>query len=265
MPDTGQVISSVDGDIHITGTASGAALDVVYSGFGDGSLVATGLGTVFLSALGTGDAHGLSIGSTGSAFDYYGPLSEGQLSTGSNLVFTGLGVTKTTGGDSSWTISAPKSVVYTGSAGIDATSGRLDLVIAPATGAIVLGSGTFRSNGGTSPWWRSNPGGLVSSSLPATGATGNSVYVDGIASAATIDAGGGNVWMMGAGAAATTSGNVGISLLSGGSVQTGGAGSITLAGQGGGSGASGSNTGRSSPGRPCVDRQRRHRGDRQRR
>ena len=69
----GQAITSVDGDITITGSASGAALDTVYSGFGDGSLVATGAGTVSLRALGSGDANGLSIGSTGTALDYYGP------------------------------------------------------------------------------------------------------------------------------------------------------------------------------------------------
>ena len=54
-------------------------------------------------------------------------------------------------------------------------------MIAPPAGAVVLGSGVFRSNGGNITLaGGSNPGGPVNGSLPATGATGNSVYVNGI-------------------------------------------------------------------------------------
>src|SRR6185437_10806190 len=226
-----QSISSVDGDIRITGTGSGA-LDVAYSGYSENSLQATGLGTVALTALGGGDANGLSIGTTGSALDYYGAALNGwQLSTATNLVFSGLGVTKTTGGDSTWTLKAPRGIVFTGSAGITSTSGKLDLVFdadsgAAQSGYVSLAGGTFASNGGNI-----TIGGGVD---PATGfAWGNSASPIGVKmSGTTLDAGGGDIAVHGHGWSAP-GGSHGIYTESGTTIQTTGNGAITLVGRGG--------------------------------
>jgi hypothetical protein len=242
----GQVISSVDGNIGITGTASGSALDTVYSGFGESSLTTTGGGTVSLRALGSGDANGLSIGTTGTALDYYGSaLNQWQLSTASNLVFTGSASPRPRAATAAGRSARRRASSSPAAAGVDVTSGKLDLVIAPQAGAVVLGTGSLPQQRRQHRPGRAAaiPAASSTARCPATGATGNSVYVNGIDSAATIDAGGGNVWMMGTGAAATSAGNVGIALQSGGSVQTAGAGAITLVGNGGGSGASNSNVG----------------------
>ncbi|MGZ5206744.1 MAG: beta strand repeat-containing protein, partial [Caldimonas sp.] len=227
-----QVISSADGNVSITGTASGAALDTVYSGFGESSLAATGQGTVSLRALGTGDANGLSIGTTGTALDYYGPaLTQWQLQTASNLVFTGLGVTKTTGGDSTWTISAPKSVVFSGAAGVNASSGKLNLTFnadsnADQSGYVSLASGTFNTNGGNIV--------LGGGADPASGfAWGNSADPVGIRLiGTTLNAGGGDIAMHGHGWS-NPAGSHGIYTQGGTTIQTTGNGAIALVGIGG--------------------------------
>ena len=174
---------------------------MTWNGFDESTLRATGSGTVRLIGLGTSDFNGVTLGATVTPFDYYGPaLNQWQVSTASNLVYTRAGIAKTTGGDSTWTITAPKSVEFNGTAGINVTSGKLNVVIAPATGAVLLGTGTFRTNGGNLVLGGgSNPGGLVDAALPATGAHGTSAAFAGVGSFADIDAGGGNVWMMGTG------------------------------------------------------------------
>jgi filamentous hemagglutinin family protein len=238
------VITTVNGNITLTGTGSSSAYDVVYSGLNESALRASGTGTVALRALGTADANGLSIGTTGTALDFYGSaLNTWQLQTASNLAFTGLGVSKTTGGNASWTLTAPGSVVFTGNAGINVTSGKLDIVFDPVAGAVNLGTGNFRSNGGNIVIaGGTNPGGLVNAALPATGAHGTSAYPYGVALlGGTIDAQGGNVSIMGTGAALASDQNYGI--YTQGTVQTSGAGGITMNGYGGGTGASGTNGG----------------------
>ena len=246
-------VTAVDGDITLTGTGAGTgantlSADVVWSVVDESALRASGGGSVRLIGLGTSDYNGVTLGTTGSPFDYYGPaLNAWQVSTASNLVYTGLGIAKTTGGDSTWTVTAPKSVEFNGSADINATSGKLNVVIAPATGAVLLGSGTFRTNGGDlTIAGGSNPAGLVDALLAPTGARGTSTYVSGIGSSADIDAGGGNVWMMGSGYGGANDFNYGINIgntFGTANVVTSGAGNITLTGFGGGSGASSDNVG----------------------
>ncbi|HEY2561955.1 MAG TPA: YDG domain-containing protein [Caldimonas sp.] len=227
-----QSISSVDGNIQITGTGAATALDVAYSGYAESSLQASGLGNVALTALGSGDANGLSIGTTGSAFDYYGPaLNRWQLSTASNLVFSGLGVTKTTGGDGTLTLSAAKGISFTGIAGINASSGKLDLIFdadrnSAQNGYVSLASGTFNSNGGNI---------LISGGTdPTTGyAWGDSASAIGIKlNGTTLNAGGGNLTLRGHGWS-NPAGSHGIYTQSGTTITTTGTGAITLSGVGG--------------------------------
>jgi filamentous hemagglutinin family protein len=246
-------VTTVDGDITFTGTGAGSAAntlsaDVTWFGVDESTLRAAGSGTVRLVGLGTGDHNGVTLGPGTTPFDYYGAaLNRWQVSTASNLVYTGVGIAKSSGGDSTWTITAPKSVEFNSAAGINATSGKLNVVIAPATGAVLLGTGSFRTNGGNlTIGGGSNPGGLVDGSLPATGARGTSTYLSGINSSADIDAGGGNVWMMGSGYTGAPSFNYGINIGSTfvtSNVVTSGAGHITLTGFGGGMGAGSDNGG----------------------
>ncbi|HET7093305.1 MAG TPA: hypothetical protein VFI22_07505, partial [Thermomicrobiales bacterium] len=246
-PVAGSAITTVDGDITVTGTgagtsAGGGSADVTWLGYAEDRLSASGSGKVRLVGLGTSDFNGVSIGTATVPLDVYGPaLSQWDVSTASNLLVSGVGIAKTSGGDAILTLSAPKSIEFLGAAGISSTQGKLNVVLAPAAGAVQLGSGTFSTNGGDfTIAGGANPAALVDPLLPATGATGTSAYPAGVTlNGSTVDAGGGNIAIVGTGISGASQG-YGI-LSQNATLRT--AGNITLRGFGGGATTGDANTG----------------------
>ena len=251
-PVSGSSITTVDGDITITGTGSGSSVnansaDVTWSGYAEDRLQATGNGTVRLIGLGTSDFNGVSIGTVGVALDADGPaLNRWNVSSASNLFYSGLGVAKTSAGETTWTVRAPNSIEFLGSAGIAASQGKLNVVLAPVSGAVQLGGGSFSTHGGDfTIAGGTNPASLVDALLPPTGATGTSAYPAGITlNASTIDAGGGSIRMIGTGRSGSSQGyGIVTNQSSATTLRTSGTGDITLRGFGGGATAGSFNTG----------------------
>ena len=70
-------ISTVDGDIRFTGTGSGTTAstlsnDISWVARDESQLSTTGSGSVYLTALGTGDFNGLNLGTSVTPLDIYG-------------------------------------------------------------------------------------------------------------------------------------------------------------------------------------------------